>query len=230
MPPMKTFRAEHIAASYQRDGRAVQLFADASFELAAGNVYDLTGPSGAGKSTLLRVCARMLARDGGELYLDGVPSSSFEPVAWRRRVCLVPQQPALVGGTVRDNLVLPWTLKANAESMPPSDAELVRLLASAGLADVELARSAAQLSGGQLARVALLRAFATRPEVLLLDEVDAALDDESARAVGRLTRELVGEGTACLRIRHRAADGVACGTFELRGGALAFAASDEERP
>ena len=79
------------------------------------------------------------------------------------------------------------------------------------------------LSGGQAARVALLRAFATRPRVLLLDEVDAALDDESARAVGRLTKSLVDDRMACLRIRHRAADGVACGTFSLRDGALSYA-------
>ena len=146
-------------------------------------MYDLVGPSGSGKSTLLRVCARTLARDGGELFLDGAPSSSFEPVQWRRRVCLVPQQPALVGGTVRDNLLLPWTLSVNAGSAPPADGDLERLLEAADLHDVELGRNAAQLSGGQAARVALLRAFATRPRVLLLDEVDAALDDESARAV-----------------------------------------------
>ena len=127
------------------------------------------------------------------------------------------------GGTVRDNLLLPWTLSVNAGSAPPADGELERLLEAADLHDVELGRNAAQLSGGQAARVALLRAFATRPRVLLLDEVDAALDDESARAVGRLTKSLVDDRMACLRIRHRAADGVACGTFSLRDGALSYA-------
>ncbi|MDU1882394.1 MAG: ATP-binding cassette domain-containing protein, partial [Eggerthella sp.] len=100
---MSLFQAEDIAVSYLRAGVRTTLLSGASFSLEAGGVYDLVGPSGSGKSTLLRVCARMLARDGGELFLDGAPSSSFEPVQWRRRVCLVPQQPALVGGTVRDN-------------------------------------------------------------------------------------------------------------------------------
>ncbi|WP_270296786.1 ABC transporter ATP-binding protein, partial [Eggerthella sinensis] len=59
------------------------LLRDASFELAAGGIYDLTGPSGAGKSTLLRACALVLARDGGELYLDEAPSSRAR--ARRRR-------------------------------------------------------------------------------------------------------------------------------------------------
>lgn len=77
---MSLFQAEDITASYLRAGVRTTLLSGASFSLEAGGVYDLVGPSGSGKSTLLRVCARMLARDGGELFLDGAPSSSFEPV------------------------------------------------------------------------------------------------------------------------------------------------------
>lgn len=220
---MSLFAAQHIEASYPRDGQEVALLHDVSFQLEAGTIYDLVGPSGAGKSTLLRVCALMLGRDGGELYLDGRPSSAYRPQEWRRRVCLVPQQAALVAGTVRDNLVLPWSLKVNAGEKPPADAALTRLLELAELADVGLERDVSQLSGGQAARVALLRAFATRPPVLLLDEVDAALDNGSACAIGRLTKALVDERTTCVRIRHRAADGFASGTFTLRAGALTYA-------
>ncbi|RDB60397.1 hypothetical protein C1878_14125 [Gordonibacter sp. 28C] len=220
---MPLFSVEHLSVSYSRDGQAVPLLNDVGLELEAGSVYDLVGPSGAGKSTLLRACALMMERSSGELYLDGVPSSSFKPSEWRRRVCLVPQQASLVAGTVRDNLRLPWTLKVNAGERPPADEALARMLALAELADVELGRDVSQLSGGQAARVALLRAFATRPPVMLLDEVDAALDDESACAIGRLTKALVDERTTCLRIRHRAADGFASGSFELRDGRLAYA-------
>lgn len=138
-------------------------------------------------------------------------------------MCLVPQKPSLVAGTVRDNLLLPWRLKVRAGEAPPADDALRELLRYAELDDVGLDRDVSQLSGGQQARVALLRAFATRPAVLLLDEVDAALDDESACAVGRLTKALVGTRMTCLRIRHRAADGFASGTFSLRGGALSYA-------
>ena len=225
---MSLFRVEHIALSCRRGGEAVPLLRDVSFALEAGSVYDLVGPSGAGKSTLLRACALMMARDSGELYLDERPASGFKPAEWRRQVCLVPQQAALVAGTVRDNLLLPWKLKVNAGTRPPSDEELARLLDAAELADVSLSRDASQLSGGQAARVALLRAFATRPRVLLLDEVDAALDDDSSLAVGHLTRSLVDERTACLRIRHRASDGFASGTFTLADGALSFAPAPAE--
>ena len=61
-----------------------------------------------------------------------------------------------------------------------------------------------------------------------LDEVDAAVDDDSAPAVGRLTRSLVDARPACLRIRHRASDGFASGTFTLADGALSFAAAGGE--
>lgn len=226
------FRADRIAASYPRGSGADRIFEDVSFSLEAGSIYDLTGPSGSGKSTLLRACALMLARQGGELYLAGEPSSGFHPTVWRRRVCLVPQRPSLVAGTVRDNLLLPWTLKVNAAEKPPDDDELAGLLEEARLGDVGVARDVSQLSGGQLARVALLRAFATRPDVLLLDEVDAALDAETAAAVGRLTRRLVGKRRACLRVRHGGFDGIADGVFSLREGRIACAPAEggEARP
>ena len=72
---MELFQAEHIAVSYRVGGKDRSLFGDVSFALREGTVYDLVGPSGAGKSTLLRACALMMARDAGELYLDGEPSS-----------------------------------------------------------------------------------------------------------------------------------------------------------
>ena len=171
---------------FRRDGQPFVPFADVSFSLEAGCLYNLTGPSGSGKSTLLNASALMLPRSGGTLALEGVPVDRFKPTEWRRRVCLVPQAASLVSGTVRDNLLFPWTLKVNAGSPKPDDDVLNEMLSLAMLDGVTLDHAAAQLSGGQLARVALLRAFATRPTVLLLDEVEAALDEESAVAVSRL--------------------------------------------
>ena len=187
---------------FRRDGQLFAPFADVSFSLEAGCLYNLTGPSGSGKSTLLNACALMLPRSGGTLALEGVPVDRFKPMEWRRRVCLVPQAASLVPGTVRDNLLFPWTLKVNAGSPKPDDDVLNEMLSLAMLDGVTLDHAAAQLSGGQLARVALLRAFATRPTVLLLDEVEAALDEESAVAVSRLTRAMLAGGAACLRIHQ----------------------------
>ena len=212
---MALFEAGHIGVQFRRDGQPFAPFADVGFSLEAGCLYNLTGPSGSGKSTLLNACALMLPRSGGTLTLEGVPVDRFKPMEWRRRVCLVPQAASLVPGTVRDNLLFPWTLKVNAGSPKPDDDVLNEMLSLAMLDGVTLDHAAAQLSGGQLARVALLRAFATRPTVLLLDEV-------SAVAVSRLTRAMLAGGAACLRIRHRAEDGYAYGVFTLADGKMTY--------
>ena len=219
---MTLFEAEHIGVEFRRNGRPFVPFADVSFSLEAGCLYNLTGPSGSGKSTLLNACALMLPRSGGTLALEGVPVDRFKPTEWRRRVCLVPQAASLVPGTVRDNLLFPWTLKVNAGLPKPDDEVLNGMLSLAMLDGITLDHAATQLSGGQLARVALLRAFATRPAVLLLDEVEAALDEESAVAVSRLTRAMLAGGATCLRIRHRAEDGYAYGAFTLADGKMTY--------
>lgn len=219
---MALFEAKHIGVQFRRNGQPFAPFADVSFSLEAGCLYNLTGPSGSGKSTLLNACALMLPRPGGTLVLGGVPADRFKPTQWRRRVCLVPQAAALVPGTVRDNLLFPWTLKVNAGVPKPTDEALNALLSLAMLEGVALDHPASQLSGGQQARVALLRAFATRPTVMLLDEVEAALDDESAVAVSKLTRAMLTGGTTCLRIRHRAEDGYAYGVFTLADGKMTY--------
>lgn len=217
---MPLFEARHISAAYTRDSVSTELFSQVSFALEQGKIFDLVGPSGSGKSTLLRVLALMLNKTSGHLYLDGKESAAYQTAEWRHEVCLVPQTPSLIAGTVRDNLLLPWKFKLRRTETPPDSTALTQLVEKAGLGDIELERDASQLSGGQAARVALLRAFATRPRVLLLDEVDAALDDDSARMIGMLTRRMADEGAACLRIRHRQADGFASQTFTLDQGTL----------
>ena len=83
---MALFEAEHIGVQFRRDGQPFAPFADVSFSLEAGCLYNLTGPSGSGKSTLLNACALMLPRSGGTLALGGVPVDRFKPTEWRRRV------------------------------------------------------------------------------------------------------------------------------------------------
>ncbi len=217
---MSLFEVRDLCVAYEGDGEKAPVKLESiSFALDEGAVYDLTGPSGVGKSMLLRACAQMMPLKGGHLLLKGTASTSFTYQEWRRRVCLVPQRASLIPGTIRDNLLLPWTLKVNRGRTAPSDTELEQLLQKV-LLDVPLDRDAAKLSGGQAARVALLRVFATKPSVMLLDEVDAALDDESALAVGKLTASLVGEGATCLRIRHRPPDGIASAIFQMDQGQL----------
>lgn len=191
-----------------------------SLALAAGEIVDVRGPSGAGKTTLLRALARLLPDVDGSLSLGGRPASGFAPAEWRRHVTLLPQTTALTPGSVRENLLLPWTLKVRAEDAPPSDGTLEEALRDVGLGDIALTRDASRLSVGQAARIALLRVVLTAPEVLLLDEPDANLDEESAAQVAAMTERFAADGGAVIRVRHQRTAASATRALRLAGGQL----------
>jgi putative ABC transport system ATP-binding protein len=184
-------RWEHAAVPFElrdvgltRGGRTV--LDSVSAELPAGATA-IVGPSGAGKSTLLRLLNRLADPDRGEIYYRGRPLDSYEPLALRREVALVPQLPALLEGTVESNL-------AYAARLAGTEVDRGETLRLAGL-DPEFAeRDVAKLSVGEQQRAMLARALAQRPKVLLLDEPTAALDhaarDAIEAALAELRREL----------------------------------------
>jgi putative ABC transport system ATP-binding protein len=191
-----------------------------SLALDAGEIVDVRGPSGAGKTTLLRALARLLPDVTGALTLAGRPATDYESAEWRSRVTLLPQTAAMRPGTVRDNLLMPWRLKVRSADLPPPDGVLEQALHDVGLAEISLGRDASRLSVGQAARVALLRAVLTGPSVLLLDEPDANLDDESAAQVSVMTERFAADGGAVMRVRHQRGDEMAHRTLRLAGGHL----------
>ena len=201
------------------DSGDVRVLDGVSFGLEAGTVVDVTGPSGSGKTTLLRALARLLPDASGSLLLDGIPAEQIAATAWRADVALLPQKPAIVAGSVRDNLLLPWSLKVLHGHAAPDEAVLRAALDRVEL-DAALDRDAARLSVGQQARVALVRTLLTAPRVLLLDEPDAALDELSSAAVGGLTREFAEKGGGVVRVRHHRTDNIAHRRLRLAGGTL----------
>ena len=103
----------------ERAGRAV--LHDLSFDAARGQVLALVGPSGAGKSTLLRCLNRLAEPQRGTIVLDGTDIRALEPPTLRRRVSLVAQTPAMLPGTVEDNLAYGLqALSAGASAVPRS--------------------------------------------------------------------------------------------------------------
>jgi putative ABC transport system ATP-binding protein len=219
-PTVPVLEARALTVSRQGDGGPRRVLDGVDLTVRAHTLTDVVGPSGAGKTTLLLALARLLPDVEGALTLQGDPASTVDPRAWRVRVAYLPQRSALLPGTVGHNLTLPWRLKVRTGVEAPDADALRAALDRVHLTDVALDRDVARLSEGQEARVALLRTVLTRPDVLLLDEPDAALDEESAEQVGLLTRELVDAGGAVVRVRHLRSDGYADRRLRLFAGAL----------
>lgn len=218
--PLLRVRNAHYAVDHPREGSTVhvEVFNDLSLDVFPGEIIDITGPSGSGKSSFLETIAQLRPHGTATLELDGVAASTMSPQMWRRQVAYVHQKAILTGNTVREALLMPWSLQIahHNGATRPTDQQLREGLDALLLPDVELERETASLSGGQLARVSLLRTLLTRPRVLLADEIDAALDDESAHAEGEYVARLAADfGLSALRVRHRAPDGFASRTLLL---------------
>ncbi|MDD6462184.1 MAG: ATP-binding cassette domain-containing protein [Bifidobacteriaceae bacterium] len=198
------------------------VFRGIDLDVHPGEVMDLVGPSGGGKSSLLTCIAQLNPRATATLTLDGADAGSMSVEQWRTKVAYLPQKSFLPGTTVAQAIALPYTFAALHGATAPTDAQIRAALDAVGLADVELARDPHDLSGGQAARVSMIRSILTAPRVLLADEVDAGLDDDSARLVGAYMVDFAHRtGMAMIRVRHRPPDGLADTIATLANGALA---------
>lgn len=172
--------------SYAVDGEPIVRAVDLA--VAPGETVTVVGPSGAGKSTLLRLLCRLDEPTGGTVRLDGVDYRELDPTDLRTRVGMVPQEPALRGGTVRENVTVGPRLRG--ESVEPG--RVGALLDRVGLAGY-VDRETTDLSGGEAQRVAVARTLIGDPEVLLLDEPTASLDPAAQAGIERLLEELLTE-------------------------------------
>ena len=169
---------------------------EVDLDVAEHEVVCLIGASGSGKSTLLRCINRLVAFDHGRILLDGVDvtDASFGRNGLSKRVGIVFQSFNLFPHkTVLDNITLA-PRRVHGIARAEAEERAVELLARLDLAGYERSYPE-QLSGGQQQRVAIVRALATSPDVLLLDEVTAALDPELIGGVLDVIRELKGSMT-----------------------------------
>jgi putative ABC transport system ATP-binding protein len=172
------FELEDVA--YSRAGKVV--LDGVSIRLPVG-ASCVTGPSGSGKSTLLRLLNRLADPDAGRVVYEGIDVREREPLALRREVALVPQLPALIEGSVHDNIAYGPRLAGHSFDARAS-------LELAGLDPDFEDRDSAKLSVGEQQRVMLARALALQPRVLLLDEPTSALDQKARDAVEATLKRL----------------------------------------
>jgi putative ABC transport system ATP-binding protein len=146
-------------------------------------VSAIVGPSGSGKSTILRLLDRLSDPDGGTVRFRGRDTRELDPLELRREVALVPQLPALLDGTVADNL-------AFAGEIAGREPDLERLLGLSGLDRSFADRDVERLSVGEQQRAMIARALAADPDVLLLDEPTSALDEQARDSIERTVADL----------------------------------------
>jgi len=173
---------------------------DVTFEVADGETVALLGQNGAGKSSVLGVVAGQLRPDSARVVLDGraltVTDERVDLPPYRRGIALLAQEPLLFPHlTVRENVAFAPRSHGRPRRDAHRDAE--RLLAEVGVPDLA-DRRATELSGGQAQRVAVARALAAEPRLLLLDEPMAALDVGVRPALRQLLRRVLASRTAVI--------------------------------
>lgn len=177
-----------------------------SLTVEPGETVAIVGPSGAGKSTLFQLAERFYDPQSGVIKVDGVPLTSADPEAVRKRIALVPQEGVLFAASARDNLRYGnWQADDEAiwEAARAANAEQFLRDLPEGL-DTFLGEDGARLSGGQRQRIAIARALLRDAPILLLDEATSALDAESERLVQNALEHLMAHRTT-LVIAHRLA-------------------------
>jgi len=176
-----------------------QLLKPVSLQLYQGDCVLLTGPSGSGKSTFLKILASLITPTSGQLFFRNSEITTLKAEAYRQQVSYCFQTPQLFGQTVYDNLALPWQIRRQK----PQRDKLVAALESVNLSPDMLNKPVEQLSGGEKQRVGLLRNLQFMPEVLLLDEVTSALDEDNRLSVLSLINRISAEEkVAVVRISH----------------------------
>jgi subfamily B ATP-binding cassette protein MsbA len=177
---------------------------DVSLNIAPGEVVALVGPSGAGKTTVASLIPRFWDVTGGRITLDGVDVRELSFADLRGSIGLVPQEPALFSGSVRDNIAYARPDASDAEVLSAARAahamEFIERL-PAGLGTL-VGERGVKLSGGQRQRIAIARVFLKDPAVVVLDEATSSLDNESERLVEEAMEELL-RGRSTLIIAHR---------------------------
>ncbi len=212
----KSCRFERVHFSHGK----THVLSDVSLEIPSGAITVLSGPSGAGKTTIIDLLIGLYAPDSGRILIGNTPIGDIDVKAWRRGIGYVPQELNLFHASIRDNITL--------GDPAIGDADVLAALEQAGAADfvaklphgldTDVGEMGGKLSGGQRQRISLARALATKPQVLILDEVTSALDPATeAEIVGNIAA-LAGRYTI-IAITHRPAwTGIANRLYDVARG------------
>jgi ATP-binding cassette, subfamily B, bacterial len=225
-------RVELRGLGYQYPGSDQPALSDVSLVFRPGVIVGLAGPSGSGKSTLAQVLLRLRWPTSGEYLVNGRDAKEFSADSWSRLASHLPQEPHLLHGSLTENVTF----------FDPSISvdDVVRSLETVGLKplietlpsgmDTPLGPTGRSLSGGQVQRLAIARAFVRSPRLVVLDEPTSALDVNAERMVGEALGALRARpDVLVVVIAHRPSTLALCDEIVvLHGGRVAAAGRSED--
>lgn len=199
--PRIEIRCEKVAFAYEAERPALN---GASLTLRPGTMTALIGPSGAGKSTLLDMVLGQRSPQSGRILVDGHDLSEIARDHWLQQVAVVPQRPHMFSGSVFDNIALgaPGLSIATVRSAARQAEADDFIMALPQGYDTALGEHGQTLSGGQVQRIALARAFLKDAPVVLMDEGTTGLDHDTEERITRAVARL-GRDRTVLVIAHR---------------------------
>jgi ABC-type multidrug transport system fused ATPase/permease subunit len=190
--------------SFRYAAGLAEVLHDVSFRMVAGEVVALVGASGAGKTTIASLIPRFWDVTGGTITLDRIDVRRLALDDLRGAIGIVPQEPVLFSGTVRENIAFarPDASDADIERAARAAYAMEFIERLADKMDTKVGERGVKLSGGQRQRIAIARVFLKDPAVVILDEATSSLDRESERLVEQAMEELL-RGRSTLIISHR---------------------------
>lgn len=217
---------------YEYPGTEQSALSDVTLSLRPGVIVGLAGPSGSGKSTLAQILLRLRWPTAGQYVVNGHDAQVFSAESWSRLASHVPQEPHLLHGTLTENVTF-------FDDSIPVEA-VVRSLETVGLRtlietlpgglDAQLGPTGRSLSGGQIQRLAIARAFVRSPRLVVLDEPTSALDVNAERMIGDALAALRGRSDVLVVvIAHRPSTLALCDQIVvLNGGRVSAVGRSED--
>lgn len=200
---LREIRFDRVTFGYVKDEPVLK---NVSFSLSAGESLGVVGPTGAGKTSLINLMIRFYDPTEGRIQINGVNLSDVPPEMFLKKIALVPQDPFIFAGTIRDNIrqgIADISAEKMASIVAAANCNELVMRSAHGL-DTVLPSGGGSLSSGERQLISIARAFAREPELIILDEATSHIDSQTEHQIQEALGNLMKNRTAVI-VAHRLA-------------------------